>query len=195
MKHISVYDLKRVPELANIPSEQLVKPESDYLLEPVLHALGFDVNKTILYDASKHKTLDGTVVIDFVLLGESRQDEEFLDSSMATREDRRIALGCKDVELAKVLNELETRHRDYGVAATDYSSRNSSDLIMEEHHYEPGWRVAESQIKALKQHLKIVRGNIWDGDYLKPWKEFRNPPKPIEKSTRRKPGRKAKTAN
>jgi hypothetical protein len=158
MKAISVYDLKRIPALSHLTYFDLVHPDNDKLVNPYLHDIGFNLNKGLSYTVSQHRTLANTVEIGFVIRGEVRTDREFLNSSLATLEDKMAAAALTDMSLCAELCRMMNQASSIG-AYSSATRDGEPDTDFPESLTNPDEAEIVSKIRQLEQILDDIRGS------------------------------------
>lgn len=157
MKTLSILDLKLIDQLKHKKPLEFLNPTNDVLLAPFLYIYGMDSKRPINFIPCQHRTLQGKVVVSFLIAGEVRADEDFLRSSFCSAEDRIIAAGYKDISLAHELAQTVTKAQSYGSSSDSENFLDPSQLNDNEDH------IVE-QIKQLSDLLLSVRGSPYKRD-------------------------------
>lgn len=155
MRVMSVYDLKLIPQLAHLGPLDFVNPDNYALMLPFLKTLGYDTDKPVQFIPCQHRTMQGKVVIGYLVAGDISQDREFLLSPYCTAEDRIIAAGMKDLSLAHDMARSMTACRDYG-------TNNVEGFPPEQAN--PDEAAILHDIKILQQVLDIAQGDVFKSD-------------------------------
>lgn len=161
IRRVSFVDLKKLPHFFKMPSIQIMQPENEDKLRDVLWELGVDVNRKYGFQAYKHRTFDGEVVLDFSVVGDERTDKQWLKSKYATVQA--LIASQKDNELKSDL----IRSSSEGVGDKDLMAfalntltkervRNSRQGI----EYDDGWKEMENMIGAMNRVIENVRGHV-----------------------------------
>lgn len=155
MKTISYYDLQLIPELSHLSQFDIMSPDNDYLVNPFLHKIGFDLERCGLeYRVCQHRSLTGKIVLGLQIAGEVRIDREFLSSPWATAEDKMIAAGRYDRSLGNELSNMLGVTVQYGnVFALDDEEQKEHWMTQEEIE-----RI-EDQLASLGIALENTRGD------------------------------------
>lgn len=180
MKVLSFRDLMVCEELAHIKNEiELLHPSNDALVNSLLVQIGFDTKKTILYEASKHRSLSGSVAIGFCACGEYSTDpkyRKFLDVT-----ERTVVAGMVDPSLGREMALMQGRKNIYKsedkwddgsrAKADDPRYYSESELLefgfttgedesdpYEGEYIEESWEEDLRAIKTLEETLVLIRG-------------------------------------
>lgn len=184
MKTISWKDLTIIPELSHLTQWDFMNPQFDYLVNPYLYTLGFELGLGLEYRVCQHRTLSGEAIVGLQIVGEIRTDRAFLASPWATAEDRMVACGRTDRSLGDDLSKAMNVQVSYGnVFALD--SEEQKELWMTQEEIE----AIEDQIELMGNILKDVRGDMRrrDGSLKRPKDYFES--EPYEKVRRKKKDR------
>lgn len=154
MKSISIKDLLLAEPLAKLNQFDVLHPDNDYLVNPVLHQMGFDLSRGLEYTVSYHRRLNKEDCVGFVITGEVRTDREFLSSPWCSAEDRMIAAGRVDSSLALELAKMMNVQIDYG-SRFALEDEEQKELWQENSEIE---RI-EDELLALGVVLDNIRGN------------------------------------
>lgn len=155
MKTYSCQDVVLASSLSHLKPLDLLDPQHDKLLGPVLHILGMDLTRPISFIPCQHRTLQGKVVVSFLIAGEVRGDKEFLLSSFCSAEDRIIAAGYKDISLAHELAQTVVKAQSYG---------NGEDTVLDPSQLNDNEDEIVAQINQLSELLLSVRGDAYNKD-------------------------------
>ena len=163
MKTISITDLVLVPGLSRMSSLEMIRPENDALLAPVLAVMGFDLSKPVEYVPCRHRNLRNTVVIDYLISGELDMSPEFLRSEWATDEDRKFAREYAEEEAARIAKYVKEEKVYVGDEEKGFESlydntvrRKVEPLTPEQ--LEAGGHRAGAAIESLARRLLEIRG-------------------------------------
>jgi predicted transcriptional regulator YdeE len=164
MKAISVYDLKLVSTLAHLNYFEMVSPDYDHLVLPVLEELGFDLEYPLMYTTSQHRTLANKVVIGYVIRGEVSVNRKHLTSVWATVYDKLVAASYYDQSLCIEMASLMNNSLDYAAFNAEKADTKIQDYSIIESEEE---RYIVEQIALLEKLLYEIRGNQYkqDGGY------------------------------
>lgn len=155
MKTISVRDLLLLPELSHLNEFSLIDPNNDELVKTYLHELGFDLAQPVEYIPCKHRTLQGKVVVSYLLSGELNMSEEFLSSSFATQEDREFAREFREIESGMRLQEEHEEEECHAFV----SERKKRESALPFDQLESDSSAIEEIIASLAESLLSLRGD------------------------------------
>lgn len=184
MKSVSAKDLLLVSSLSHFTQFDILNPANDFVVNPVLHTLGFALDRGLEYIVSYHRRLNKEACCGVVVVGEVRTDREFLLSPWCSAEDRIIAIGTYDKSLSLELSKMMGVQIDYG-----------SKFALEDTELKELWQEDEDisriemELEALEQVLKNVRGEQRrkDGSLRRP--QDYHFEEPCEKERRKKKNR------
>ena len=185
MKIYSVTDLMLIPELSHLRQLDFIDPANTELLKPFLKILGYDLDYPIQFIPSRHRNLQGQVVISYQIVGDIECNESFLNSVWCTSEDRMIVAGYNDLTISEDMAAAMTACRPYG----DTGAHDDGFPLDQ---CEPDEKETLDQIKQLEELLLQIRGNPYRKDgsmatldqfgvYEKPDKVRRKPEKKLAK--------------
>lgn len=153
MKSISTLDLKLVDELSKYTIFELIHPDNDDIVAPVLYEYGMDTNKGVEVVCSHHRRLNREAATSFVFVGEVRCDAAFRLSPFCSVEDRLIAAGKHDQSLAKELAAMsKVSQSAYGLSYA-LDDEEAGELHQDKEDIE---RI-ESELEVLEQMLMHIR--------------------------------------
>lgn len=150
MKVISGRDIRKVSFLSHLSDIELMSPANDHLVNPVLHTIGFDLERGLSYNVALHRSWDKIVAVGLVISGEVRQDRLFQLSEWATSEDRQI--GQSDISLACHLASMEC-------SQTSYSEGSELEEDKESWMDEDEIEAIEDEIMSMSMVLRATRGS------------------------------------
>lgn len=151
MKTISFKDIQVV--LPHLSQFHMMAKECDGEVNPILHTVGFDLNRGIEYRVCQHRTLKGEAVVGLQIVGEVRTDREFLSSPWATAEDKLIAAGITDRSLGNELSIMMGCTVQYGSVFALEGEENREHWMTQE-----DIEKLEDEIESLNIVLKDIRG-------------------------------------
>jgi hypothetical protein len=138
-----------------------MNPANDHLVNPVLHTIGFDLERGLAYNVALHRSWDKQVGVGLIISGECRTDRLFQLSEWCTAEDRQIGQG--DLSLAEHLASMER-------SQTNYSEGNELEEDKEAYLEQDEIEAIEDEIMNMSMVLRAVRGDQYrrDGSLKRP---------------------------
>jgi hypothetical protein len=135
-----------------------------------LEALGFNTDAPVEYIPNKHRDIQGKVGIGFRAVGVIALGSEFLESRMATMEDRILATFFKDPSLARELAMMMNTGITFG--DQEFLLDPDADEFPPE-LIEEDYESVEAQLKALEELRDSIRGpSRNDAGAPKTYKEY-----------------------
>lgn len=154
----SLRDIKKLSEWAHLEETEIIHPKYDEQLSLIYYALGMDTRHPFTYHANNHRDAAGNVGIGCRVVGELREDREYINSGMCSTFDRMVMAGRHDTSLMLELCELSGKVLDFKSFFTenevDESEREVWPSWLTEGDYEP----ALQAINDLNETIKAVRG-------------------------------------
>lgn len=168
-KGVSFRDVLKHHLFSGVREIDLLSPEMDDKVFPILHWLGIDNSRRIDVQACWHRTLDGTKVCGYRYVGFERIDKEWLDSAKSTMAARLASQ--KDISLAAEMKGMSTEGMSgsaYMAMCTKALEGDSPDNKTGSVETEDTWEDSVAQIKVLQEIQQRVRGTLTiDEDTLK----------------------------
>lgn len=157
---ISFRDLRVIPELAQYNEVELLHPSRDKMMAKYLEQLGFNTDAPVQYIPNKHRDMQGNVGVGFRAVGTIAVGSEFLESRMATMEDRILATYFTDPSLARELAQM----MNTGIS---FSDGDDNSLLDDEDEFpeeltEPDFPEVEAALKELEQLRDSIRGSMYN---------------------------------
>lgn len=184
MKVLSCFDIVKDPALVGMTIFDVIHPSNWQQVSPVLHKLGYRVEKAIHAYAALHRTMSNEVRVGILMAGELRTDREFLRGPYAMPDDFYVAASFTDESLFSELYNLGSRCNDYGAVSSNVVDRNAAikDTAVSA---EEAQVVAE--IEQLEQLIFHIRGNQYQPDgSLKEPSDYYKPEEPAIGRQRKK---------
>ncbi len=171
MRVLSFSDIRAVvPYFMHMNEIEMLHPDHDIQMSIVLDAMGFDTNDGIEYIPTKHRNLQGNVVIGFRAVGHvNPYNREFLNSRLADNYDRMAAAGrAGDKSLARELAKL----MGVGSGCTMIADDADADVELEDMskrqqemaYIEPDYEDVSNQLRTLRWIRDDIRGDVYAED-------------------------------
>jgi hypothetical protein len=152
---LSVSDLLKLDDFAELNEVQLIHPNNDEKVLNHARTAGMDVTGGYAYEASQHKNMAGNVVVGYRLIGELTNTPSFRSSPFYTSEIRTLSHLRRDVSLTQEMVKLSGGCFSYGKNAEE----DAEDTREYESLYEPNWQALEQEIAMLNQLALVIRGD------------------------------------
>lgn len=156
-KVISCSDLLLAEELAHVKNEvELLSIDNDDIVCCILEKLGFDTMYPIAYVPSKHRNMQGQVVIGYQLVGDVTLNRLVLNSPVCDATDRLIAANYQDPSMARELAGMMN-------IQCNYSSEDSEEVVFDEDaEVEEDYEWVAQQIRQLETVRDAIRGSMFN---------------------------------
>ena len=179
---ISANDLLLADELAGMTIFDVVHPDNDAKVNPILHMIGIDLKQSVSYDASQHRTLTGKVVVGYQISGHPRLDREFRQSAYCSSEHLMLATAYTDPGFARELRSMSATCSCYDTSW----SLDKSDAILDSYENREESKRLSAEIQALTDLLFHIRPNQYksNGD-LKTPEDYLIPDEPVKVRVRK----------
>lgn len=170
---ISFRDLRLAPGLQHFNEIQLLSLGKDDLMNWHLEKLGFDLNKGILYEPSKHRDLQGRVAVGFRAVGEINPYSEYMKTRLCPMIERLAAAAIVDVSLAKEMAAMLGTAPDLVLGGSNASSEDIGEYPDE--WIEEDYEDVSAQLRMLENLRDDIRGSYMN-DYgnVKTPAEYKN---------------------
>lgn len=156
-KGLSFRDILTLPQMSKYREMELICPEMDSVMKPVVHSLGIDTKRPVQYVANLHRDAFNTIAVGFRVVGEIRTDKEYLKSGMCDIAERIIIAGKNDISLASELSELMNRTIDFKTLIDESSIDDVNDDFPTD-QMEPDYLANLEMINQLNALLHDIRG-------------------------------------
>lgn len=158
---LSATDLQLASPLSHLTELQIVSPEYDHLVMPILEEMGCDLDYGICISASQHRNLQNKVVVSYTIACEVGCNWKHLSGPFGTAENRMLAASHVDASLSNEMALMQSVCNDF---QSLYSSEQVENqyLVYNEDEQEIAAKIAE-----LNKALYEVRGEQVDkfGNY------------------------------
>ena len=167
---LSFRDLRLIPELSQYSEIDLLHPSMDDTVNKWLEEFGFNTNAPVQYIPNKHRDMQGNIGVGFRAIGTIAVGSEFLDTPLATMEDRILATFFTDPSLARELASM----LNTGIRFADVpESYDESDDDFPEELIEPDYPEVSKEIALLETIRDAVRGPMYnESGAPKTYKEY-----------------------
>lgn len=154
----SFYDIVKIPEFSDCTVFDLLPREMDSVVAPWLFLLGYDIDKGIRIQASKHRTVNKKDVVGYSYVGLERNDKEWLSNKNCSMSAR--IHSQKDPHLASDMVKMSmegTTESKFIAMCIGAGGKDGTTRVVKSDEDE-NWQENLSVIRALRDIQKSVRG-------------------------------------
>lgn len=151
---MSFRDLRLIPELARYNEIELLHPSKDALVNKYLEQLGFNTDAPVEYIPNKHRDIRGVVAVGFRAVGVIAVGSAFLNSRMASMEDRIMAAYFTDPSLAREMSMM----MNTGIRFADTPDGDDDGVEFPPELEEEDYEDVAAHLKALEELRDRLRG-------------------------------------
>ncbi len=158
---VSFKDVISIPAFADLTQFDLLKPKMDAQTAPYLFKLGMNIDKPVIVQACKHRTLDKQSIIGYRYCGHERTDKEWLNNSRCTM-SARIA-SQRDPYLGAEMARMSAE----GLGVSSYKTiEDKEEAGAKNEIYEDDWQESRSMMKSLAAIQVSVRGPLTNDENM-----------------------------
>ena len=158
-KAYSFTDLLTLPSLSHLNEITMLHPSNDHLVADVLEQIGVDLDRGVYYVPSKHRNMQGNIVLSYQAVCELSLKKKWLNSGFFDLTDRLVVAGRTDPSLAREMSYLTGQSHQYS-PDEDYTGLEEDDFPQDQ--LEPDWVFLQSQIAQLEEVRDSIRGNPYN---------------------------------
>lgn len=160
-KCISFTDLKLISQLSHMSEIEMLSIENDNIMLYYLDKLGVDVQYPTMYLPSRHRNMQGKVVVGFRACGEIQHNRAFTKSDYCLPMERVAITGQYDRSLTQELASLSGTTLNHDAFHEDQIDDSANDPYLDE-YVEASWKATEREIKVLEELRDFIRGPLYN---------------------------------